>query len=141
MKAILIFILVLFSATVGICQEWHTANQGTFFWEQISPPVDDLGNILPGEIKYQVFLKYANNGVTVPMGDPVSETKKIVTFKNEGNYFLCVQSLRYVPGEAVPVGSSEIACTDVAQNCVDDVAFGVKYFVLPEKVGGLGLQK
>ncbi len=135
MKTLLITLsIVLLAAVSANAQTWHTANQVTLAWSAVAPiqPTDT--------IKYQVFTKFRETAATPQaVGDEITATSMPVSFTVEGKYYICAQTVRYVQGETDPV-KSDLSCSDQADVTYSGIAFGVKYFVNPNKPGGLRIE-
>lgn len=134
MKTLLITLSIVLLAISANAQTWHTANQVTFAWTAVAPiqPTDN--------IKYQVYTKYRETTATPQaVGTEIIATSMPVSFTTEGKYYLCAQTVRYIQGETDPL-KSELSCSDVAEVTQAGIAFGVKYFIQPNKPGGLTVQ-
>jgi hypothetical protein len=140
MKKLLIIISILLTASLSNAQTWWTANQVTVAWDAVAPPKDAQGADLPGAIKYQAYIKFQDAAATpVPVGGVIDETQQVISFSNEGRYFVCAQTLRFPPDEAEPQKSA-IVCSDNAAVCSGGSPFGVKFFIAPGGPGGLKFQ-
>jgi hypothetical protein len=140
MKKLFLILAILVFAVPAMAQTWHTANQVTVAWDAVAPPKDAQGADLPGAIKYQAYIKFQDAAATpVPVGGVIDETQQVISFSNEGRYFVCAQTLRFPPDETEPQKSA-IACSDNAAVCSGGVPFGVKFFIAPGSPGGLKFQ-
>jgi len=141
MKRLLIAILamaVLFFAGTANALDWHTANQSTVGWSEVTTLVN--GDPIPAgnTITYQTYLV---NAVTDPGKQNPADTgivttnEKIYTLGTEGKYYVGAQSLRNVDGEVLE--SSDIAWSDIAEFCLDGITFGLRYYLIPDNIEGL----
>lgn len=132
-KWVLIVLMVVLAVGVALAQSWVTGSQVTFSWNAVAPiePTD--------VITYQVYIKDSVSGTPTAYGAPIAGTQQLVQFTTEGRFYLCVQTLRLPQGEAAPIPSERLACSDVATDTQSGVPFGVAYFVQPASAGGLRL--
>lgn len=96
----------LLVASVASAQQWYTANSHTVAW--------DAGD---GAVSYKLYLKQLG-GTPILIGE-AQATQAVFVLPAVGRYYPCVQS---VAGEDV----SEIVCSDVAANCLNNNTFGIK---------------
>lgn len=100
-KFILVLIISLF-ASFAVAQNWHTANQTTVGWDQVTQ--DTNGDpIDPAEISYRVYISKATNPDrtdAIKLGDTTDLTY-LVTLTVDGCYFVGVSSVRTVDGSEV----------------------------------------
>jgi hypothetical protein len=142
LKKLITFTMILAALCLGTAvaaaQTWHTANQVTLAWDPVPPPVDPSTNLpLPGEIKYQCYVKFQVVTATpVAVGSEITATQQVISFSGEGRYYLCAQALRYPPNETEAVKSA-LSCTHDPAVTAENQAFGVKYFVNPGNPGGM----
>lgn len=108
MKKLLIVLAILLFAGGASAQTWHTANQHTVAW--------DAGD---GAESYNLFLKPFKGGEPIMTGT-VSVTQAVFTIPRVGRYFACVQSVS-ADGDV-----SELACSDVTEDCLNGATFGLK---------------
>lgn len=140
MKKLLLVFAILVFVVPAMAQTWHTANQVTLAWDAVPPPVDSSNNPLPGDIKYQCYIKFQSSAAeAVKVGSEIEETQQAISFSAEGRYYLCAQALRYPPNETEPVKST-LSCTHDPAVTATGQAFGVKYFVPPGQANKLRLQ-
>jgi len=139
MKKLLITILaVLFFAGTANALDWHTANQSTVGWGEVTTVGN--GNPIPAgsTITYQTYLA---NSVTDPDKLNPADTgivtinEKIYTLNTEGKFYVGAKSLRNVDGEILE--SSTIAWSDIAEFCKDGITFGLRYYLIPDNIEGL----
>lgn len=108
MKTLLTVILALLVTVSAHAQEWYTANQHTVAWE--------AGE---GAVSYNILLKPNKGGDPILIGN-VSATQAPFTLPGVGRFYPCAQSVS-VDGDV-----SEIVCSDVAENCLNGIVFGLK---------------
>ena len=133
MKKLFLVLAILVFAVPAMAQTWHTANQVTVEWDAVAPvqPTDT--------IKYQIYIRTDTTGPGVALNE-VDTTQAVVAFAEEGRYYIGVETVRYVQGEAEPLRSATKAWSNDALACGPDGPFGVKYFTLPGAAGGLRRQ-
>lgn len=137
MKRLIIIAAILIVGAASsrdlFAQTWYTANQVTFAWDP-APKVKptDQAN------KYRVYSRndLVSTGTTV--GDEITATQLVVSFANEGRYYLGVETIRYPAGETVGHKSTTKAWSNVAGD-TNNNPFGVLFFAAPGGVGGLRL--
>jgi hypothetical protein len=138
MKKALIILAILL--TVGAAssrdasaQTWYTANQVTLAWDAVPQvlPTDQAN-------KYQVYSRNDLVSIGSPIGGEITATQLVVSFTNEGRYYLGVEAIRYPAGETVGIRSAGKAWSNVAAD-TNNNPFGVSYFVAPGSPGGLRL--
>jgi len=141
MKKLLVALLAigfLFFTSTVYALDWHTANQATVGWSEVTTLAG--GNPIPAgsTITYQTYLA---NAVTDPDKTNPSDTgivttnEKIYTLGTEGKYYVGVQALRNVDSETLE--SSTIAWSDIAEFCLDGITFGLRFYLIPDNVEGL----
>jgi hypothetical protein len=130
-KSILLVLALCLLSTAGQAQTWHTANQVTVGWDAVAPiqPTDT--------IKYQLYVRQDLVSAGIKAGDPVATLQAVVTMPSEGDWWIGVETLRYVQGVADPFRSSTKAWSHDPAACGPAGPFGVRYFVLPAPPGGL----
>lgn len=128
MKTLLTIFLCLISS-VASAQTWITANQLTVAWDAVSPiqPTDT--------VKYQVYLRQGTTGDGTAYGAETLATQQLITFSEEGRYFVGVKSVRYPLGETVGI-SSTTSWSNVAE-VTQAGPFGAVYYVAPPAPVGL----
>ncbi len=132
-------VMLLVFGTIALGQDWYTANQVTLQWEAVTTTED--GTELPAtdKVKYKVFIKNAITGGTeVELGE-VEAVEYTITLNTEGSYFLGVRALRYSSGDVL-LSESIICWSDIAECAAEGKPFGVRYWLPPASVGGLGLK-
>jgi len=134
--SILAVLVVIGWSSLAFGQTWHTANQATIAWDEVSTLAN--GTALPAtdKVKYKVWIKNAVTG-----GEPVELGEVIVleytiTLNVEGKYFVGVSAHRY-SSEDILLNSSTVSWSDVPESCAGNEAFGVQYYLAPSSVGGL----
>jgi len=141
MKKLLIGLLAitfLFFTGTAYALDWHTANQSTVGWNEVTTMGN--GNPIPdgSVITYQTYLA---NSVTDPNKLNPADTgivtvnEKIYTLNAEGKFYVGVKALRNVDGEVLE--SSTIAWSDIAEFCKDGITFGLRYYLIPDNIEGL----
>ena len=133
MKKLLLIIAVLTMAGVANAQTWYTANQVTLAWDAV-PKVatTDQAN------KYQVYSRNDLVSLGTKIAGEITATQLLISFSIEGQYYLGVESIRYPAGATVGLPSSTKAWSNVAAD-TNGNPFGVSFFNLPGKPGGLRL--
>lgn len=120
--------------------DWTTANQITVAWLPVTTLADG-SEIPPGDqILYEVFsVPEAGNKTTdrIFIGE-TNATEYVVTFIEEGRYFIGVRSARAINAEKISV--STFMWSDDPAACKDGVTFGVIYFIAPGSVNGLEIK-
>lgn len=129
MKTLLTIFLCL-CASVASAQTWVTANQLTVGWDAVAPlqPTDT--------VKYQVYLRQGTSGDGTAYGAETLATQQLITFTEEGRYFIGVRAVRYPLGETVGIPSPTISWSNVAE-VTQSGPFGAVYFVSPNAPVGL----
>jgi len=133
---IVLSILCSYEIVFGLT--WTSTNQATLAWS----PVTTLGDgsaIPPGDlVSYEVFMvPEGGNKLTerVLMGETV-DARFVVTFVDEGRYFLGVLAKRY-KSETI-FSYSTVSWSDNPVVVVEGKTFGIIYFQAP--AGALGLE-
>jgi hypothetical protein len=111
-------------------QTWHTANQGTVAWDSVAKVADT------DTIKYQVYTRSDLVSAGSPVGSEITDTQFVISFANEGRYYVGVKAIRYPQGETVGIQSAT-AWSSNAADCAADGPFGFAYFVPPGTPGGI----
>ena len=108
------------SATV-FALEWQTANQLTVAWDPSAKIVStDI-------ISYTVYSKVMGTDTPVKIGE-TADTQYVVTFIEEGRYYLGVSATRLVAdGETI---ESDINWSDINGESTPN-PFGVRFYVSP----------
>jgi hypothetical protein len=139
LMAILIIISVFM--TMGAraqALEWHTTNQATYAWDAVTK--NQAGDTIPDTdvIEYTVYT--VNSGTPKPY-EPASklvvrtaETQVVLTFTEEGSYFIGIRAHRTVDDEEV--GQSVIVWSDDPVS-TNDKPFGTRYYLPPASVEGI----
>ena len=111
-------------------QIWHTADSVSLGWDAVPGIANDV-------IRYRVYIKQEPGGTEQEMtsGEGIIETQSLITFTQEGRWFMGVQSARWV--ENGLVGTSSISWSSDPAVCANNEAFGAIYFLPPAAVGGL----
>jgi hypothetical protein len=135
MKKLLIFcvlIVGLFIITpIVSAQTWFPANQATVAWDAVAPlAADDV-------IKYQVYMRQDTTSEGIAVGAEITETSLVVSFQDEGRYFLGVETIRYPVGEVTGIKSERKAWSNIVADCSVDGPFGIVYYVRPSTPSGL----
>jgi len=135
--ATVVMLLVFGGVVLG--QDWHTANQVTLMWDEVTTTTH--GETIPTTdiVKYKVFIKNAiTGGDSVELGE-VSATEYIITLNTEGSYYLGVSAVRY-SSENVLLSESIICWSDTTECTEGEEPFGVRYWLPPAETGGLRLK-
>lgn len=130
MKRYLILAIMLF-AIPCFGQTWHTTNQVTLAWDAVTTL--STGDPIPAAdtVKYQAYVKFQDASATpVAVGSEVDATQQTISFSTEGRYYLCVDAVRYITGEAEGQRSG-ISCSHDGAVTASGAPFGVKYFHKP----------
>ena len=131
MKKLLIVLAILMFASPAFCQTWYTANQVTLAWDAVPKVLTtDQAN------KYQVYSRNDLVSLGNKIGGEVTATQLVVSFTNEGRYYLGVEAIRYPAGETVGIKSATKAWSNVAAD-TNNNPFGVTFFAAPGGAGGL----
>ena len=134
MKKLILVFAILILATSVQAQTWWTANQVTVAW-------DAVAKIQPTDtIKYQTYYRTDLVSLGTALGGEVEQTQATLTMPTEGKFWLGVETLRYVAGEAIPFRSERKAWSNIAEDCGPAGPFGVQHFILPGWPGGLRYQ-
>lgn len=118
--------------------EWHTANQSTVGWTEVTTMGDGAPIPAGSIITYQTYLV---NVVTDPNKENPADTgivetnEKTFTLGVEGKFYVGVQTIREVDGEMLK--SSAIAWSDIAEFCKDGITFGLRFYLIPDNIEGL----
>jgi len=130
MKFLPVFAILILSFLVLNCPqlahaaEWHTANQVTIAWDEVSVNVDGTP-VSPNEVSYKVWIYNAltdpNHENPIELGQ-TSDLSYLITLNVEGRYFPGVQTIRTVDGEQV----AESAIIWASDPLYD---WGLQYFV------------
>jgi hypothetical protein len=138
MKKALIILAILLtvgaaSSRDALAQTWYTANQVTLAWDAVPKvlPTDQAN-------KYQVYSRNDLVSLGSKIGGEITATQLLVSFTNEGRYYLGVEAIRYPAGETVGIKSVAKAWSNVAAD-TNNNPFGVSFFAVPGGVGGLRL--
>ena len=100
-------------------QEWTATNQSTVAWDAAALATS-----------YETFTKKADGSDIQPAGVTVIP-EYTFTFTVEGAYFIGALSVREIDGE---IFKSTISWSDNSIACKDGVAFGFKYYMMPDTV-------
>jgi len=124
-----IFLLFFGIANIASSETWHKANQITIGWDVVTNNVD--GDPIPVEdiIKYNVYIKDKKTSTETLMTE-TDVNQVILSFTDEGFYYIGVQAARYIPDDTEPILSTISWSSDVSV-CLDGVTFGVRYHVPP----------
>ena len=116
-----IALMIMFMSATVFALEWQTANQITIAWDPSAKIVStDI-------ISYTVYSKVMGTDTPVIIGE-TSDTQYVVTFIEEGRYYLGVSATRLVAdGETI---ESDINWSDVNGESTPN-PFGVKFYVSP----------
>jgi len=133
MKRLLtLLFLVLFVFTIPVAvyaQEWHSTNQATVIWDAVAPLEDT------DTISYNVYLKDMDGNIE--FYENTADTTSIITFSEEGRYFVGVSTKRVVASG--DEAESEVNWSDV-NGTSTPTPFGVVYVIMPNMPQGLQLQ-
>lgn len=135
--AAVVMLLAFGGAVLG--QDWHTANQVTLAWDAVTEMQN--GDPIPAtdKVKYKVYIKNASTGGPgVELGE-VTALEYTITLNTEGSYFLGAKALRYSSADLL-LSESIICWSDVPECAADGKPFGVRYWLPPASVSGLGLK-
>jgi len=142
-----IFLVLFFSFTaVTLGQEWHTVNQATITWSEVTGSEGGIPFPETDVIEYRVWL---SNAVTDPdKTNPVEvgiteETMFVVTLNVEGRYFVGLQTMRSIlmgpDDEKKLVGESRIGWSDEPEIALDGNIFGLQHYLSWLPPHGVGL--
>jgi len=109
---------------------WHTANQATVGWD--APTTFQNGDPIPQDavLEYDLYTAtLADHSDAVKVGHSTSLTG-VLSFTAEGNYIVGVSAVRVVSGS--PIGSSDIAWSNVPEYCLNGATFGISYYLVPD---------
>ena len=141
MKRILVglFMMLLFGSVVW-AQTWHTANQTSVSWSAVTHST--TGDPLTDDITYKLYLA---NAVTDPdkstpslIVEGVVDTRYTITLGVEGRFFVGIKAVRSIDGEVVAEG--EMSWSDDPLVVANGQTFGIRYFLPPAEVVGLGIE-
>ena len=117
--------------------DWTTANQITVAWSPVTTLADGSA-IPPGDqILYEVYFVPETGDKSIDrifIGE-TNETQYVITFVEEGCYFIGVRSARIRTSEKISV--SGFAWSDDPAAVKNGVTFGVVYFLMPGNVSGM----
>jgi len=138
----IIFGLVVFGLVfiiIDICHplDWTTANQVTVAWTPVITLADGSG-IPPGDqILYEVYfvLETGDKNLDKIFIGETNDSEYVVTFAEEGCYFIGVRSVRVRDVKKISV--SGFAWSDNPAAVKNGVTFGVVYFIAPGEPGGM----
>ncbi|MBA7610087.1 hypothetical protein ES703_17292 [subsurface metagenome] len=135
---VIFWIIILWLLCFGArAMDWTTANQVTVGWTPVTSLVDGSA-IPPGdEILYEVFavLETGDKSIDRIFIGETNETEYVVTFAEEGCYFIGVRSARVRDVKKISV--SGFAWSDDPAAVKNGVTFGVIYFLVPGSVSGM----
>jgi hypothetical protein len=130
-KILMIAAILILTALSTHAQTWHTANQVTVAWDAVAPTASG------DTIRYQVYSRTDTVSAGQAVGGEVTATQLLISFAQEGRYYLGVETIRYPQGETVGIRSANKAWSNVATDCGPDGPFGVVYYVAPGAPGGI----
>lgn len=139
-KLILTFLVCLLLAGTAFA-EWHSANQITLRWDAVI--TIDNGEPLPegNTALYNVHIKEVKTDATEKVGTDIAELTYVITFNEEGDYYLGVSAIRIIPAVGdIPerrFEESSISWSSEPVNTANNEAFGVSYYIPIGNVGGL----
>ncbi|MBA7495942.1 hypothetical protein ES702_06538 [subsurface metagenome] len=141
-RSIFWLVVMSFIILVDICwpMDWTTANQVTVAWTEVTALADGSA-VPPGDqILYEVFavLETGDKSIDRIFIGETNETEYVVTFAEEGRYFIGVRSARLRNAEKISV--SGFAWSDDPAAVKNGVTFGVVYFLAPGGVEGLKIK-
>ena len=118
--AVVFFVISAFAMhKAAFGQEWTATNQATVAWDASALATS-----------YETFTKKADGSDIQPAGVTVIP-EYTFTFTVEGAYFVGALSVREIDGEIL---RSTISWSDNSIVCKDGVAFGFKYYMMPDAV-------
>jgi hypothetical protein len=123
-KLILAFALaIMFTISPVLALDWHTANQVTVAWD----PSEKIADT--DVISYVLYLRVVGTETPIKVGE-TADTQYVVTFTEEGKYYLGVSAKRLVAdGESI---ESDINWSDVNGESTPN-PFGVKFYAKPNQ--------
>jgi len=132
---VVMFFIIL--VDICFCLDWTTANQVTVAWTPVITLVD--GSVVPAgdQILYEVYSVPETGDKSIDrifIGE-TNATEYVVTFVEEGRYFIGVRSTRVRTSEKISV--SGFAWSDDPAAVKNGVTFGVVYFIAPGEPGGM----
>lgn len=143
MKRILFVILATLIGLIAghaFAIEWHIANQKTIAWDPVTTLTD--GTSLPAgdSVLYRIWIKRDGQINESVIADNVDMTQYTLTLDQEGRFFVGIQAIRVytIDGQDL-ISESEIAWSDIPENCANSNDFGVVYLISPAKAGGLAV--
>lgn len=127
---IVLFLLVAAGSAYG--QTWYPANQAEVQWNQVTTLAD--GRQVPADnvIQYAVYIA-TDKGNPTEVVDFLELTSFLISFSQEGRFYVGVQAIRLMDG--AEVSRSEISWSDNQEVSPDP--FGIWYFVSPARPDGL----
>jgi len=130
--------LILFVAVNATAVEWVAADQKTIGWD----PVLTLatGETIPAgdAIVYHVYIKRAGQAEKSMVASNLATTQYTITLDQEGRFFIGIQAVRVYTVDGQDLTSeSEIAWSDIPENCGAGGDFGIFYLIPPSDVVGI----
>lgn len=140
MKKFLITLISFIMLTIPSYAEWHSANQITLSWDAVTMLTD--GQPIPEEntILYKAYIKEARTGAMEEVGPEIAELTCLITFTEEGDYYLGVSAIRIIPASGgIPEirFESTISWTDEPANTAKNEVLGASYYIPTSNAGGL----
>jgi len=138
-RVIFLLIIGFFFILVDICfpLDWTTANQVTVAWTPVITLAD--GSVVPpgDEIFYEVYSvpETGDKNLDKVFIGETNETEYVVTFAEEGCYFIGVRSARVRDVKKISV--SGFSWSDEPAAVKNGVTFGVVYFIAPASADDL----
>jgi hypothetical protein len=140
-KLVLITLVAFFLCTSLAFAEvnWHTANQATIGWNEVTQLADGTPIPAGNEVRYVVYLANATTDPEKTNPAEIAQTttlEQLITLNVEGNFYAGVKAERWFEG--AKVGESVIAWSDDPLAVKDGQTFGLRYFLGLAPVTGIG---
>lgn len=135
--------VILFIIAVSTCfaaeVNWKTTNQATIAWDPVTTFMDNAPLPAGTAVQYKVYSRAENIPTTGPIQEltTVTAAQAVITFTEEGRYFIGIKAQRLVSGTLIPESDSTIAWSDSAPATQGGLPFGVAYFKKLKDPGGI----
>jgi hypothetical protein len=136
---VIFLVLFLVFSVSAFAQEWHTANQITVQWDDVTEMQGGVAIPETDIIEYRIYLA---NAITDPDKtnpaeiDITGDTSYVITLVGEGQYFVGLQTIRKL-ADGTLIGESYIGWTDDPAIVLDGHTFGIRHFLPPMVPTGL----
>ena len=130
-RCLLAVIAILLSTAVSAfaADQVITTNQITVGWDPVTTLSDTTALPADHTIEYEVFSEDVNTLEVSSVGQ-VASLQSLITFTNEGRYYVGVEALRYDSGHVL-LSKSGIAWSGNPQSVSGGQTFIVQYFIAP----------